>query len=138
MKSPEVGIDIIRKYFSRDVFAESCGIEITEAAEGSATAVVKVEERHLNGIGLVHGGLIFTLADMAIAAAAHTRGKVAVSVNSTITYIKAARGTSLRAEAREVSRNPRLAAYTADITDETGRVVATAQGLAYVKNENIA
>ena len=138
LKSRKTGIDVIRGYFGRDAFAESCGIEIVEASDGRATAVVQVEARHLNGIGLVHGGVLFTLADMAVAAAAHTRGRVAVSVSITITYIRAARGEALRAVAREVSRNQRLAAYTADITDDTGEVVATAQGLAYVKNEHLA
>lgn len=137
MKDIEPGLNVIRKYFSRDVFAEGCGIEIVEASDGCAATVVKIRDSHLNGIGIVHGGLLFTLADMAIAAAVHTRGKVAVLVSSTITYVKAAQGSNLRAEAREVSRNSRLAAYTADITDDTGQVVATVQGLAYIKNENI-
>ncbi len=137
MEKKGAGLETLRQYFSRDAFAGLCGIDIVEASEGHAVALVRIEDRHLNGLKVVHGGLLFTLADMAFAAAAHTRGKVSVSINSSISYIKAARGRTLRAEATEVSRDNRLASYAINIMDETGEVVATAQGLAYVKKENL-
>jgi acyl-CoA thioesterase len=138
MKDTGPGLEVLKGYFARDAFAQACGIEITEASDGHATATVRILDRHLNGIGLVHGGLLFTLADMAFAAAAHTRGRVAVSVNGAITYIKAARGESLRAEAVEVSRGGRLASYTVNIFDHAGEIVALFQGLAYVKDQKLA
>ncbi|HNY64743.1 MAG TPA: PaaI family thioesterase [Deltaproteobacteria bacterium] len=131
-------LDLLKRYFARDAFARACGIEITEASDGRASAMVKITDTHLNGIGLVHGGLVYTLADMAFAAAVHTRGRVAVSVNASITYIKAARGDTLRAEAVEVSRSGRLASYTVNILDASGEVVALLQGLAYVKDEKLS
>ncbi|HOD69547.1 MAG TPA: PaaI family thioesterase [Deltaproteobacteria bacterium] len=135
MASSRANLEFLKRYFARDVFAQSCGIELVEASNGTATAVVRIEERHLNGIGIVHGGLLFTLADMAFAAAAHTRGHVSVSVSSTISYIKAGRGKTLLAKAREIARNRRLATYAVDLVDETGEVIAAFQGLAYVKND---
>ena len=135
MTSQGADFELLKRYFARDAFANDCGIELVEASNGTATAVVRIEDRHLNGIGLVHGGLLYTLADLAFAAAAHTRGMVSVSVSSTITYIKSARGRTLRAQAREISRNRRLAAYAVDLIDETGGVIAALQGLAYVKND---
>jgi acyl-CoA thioesterase len=137
MKGKGPDLETLKRYFARDAFAQYCGIEIIEASDGHAVTRVVIDDSHLNGIGLVHGGLLFTLADMAFAAAAHTRGKVAVSVNNAITYLKAARGKTLRAEASEVSRSRRLASYTINILDETGEVVALCQGLAYMKDGDL-
>ena len=137
MKDKGADLSTLKRYFGRDAFAQACGIEIAEASEGRAVARVTIDDRHLNGIGIVHGGLLFTLADMAFAAAAHTRGRVAVAINNSITYIKAAQGKTLRAEASEVSRNSRLATYAVNVLDETGEVVATFQGLAYVKDQKL-
>lgn len=137
MKDRAVGLEFLKNYFARDAFAELCGIELVEASDGHATAVVKVTDKHLNGIGLVHGGLLCTLADLACAAAAHTRGKTAVSVSTTMSYIKAGRGSILRAEAGEVSRNSRLGTYAVNVMDETGEVIAFFQGLTYFRNENL-
>lgn len=135
MKVEGIGTTFLKQYFSRDAFAEHCGIDLVEASDGRAVAVVKIENKHLNGIGLVHGGLLFTLADLAFAAAAHTRGRKAVSISNTISYIKPVQGTTVRAEAAEVSRNSRLGSYTVNVIDESGEIVAAFQGLAYVKNE---
>jgi acyl-CoA thioesterase len=137
MKNESHDLETLKDYFARDAFANACGIELTEASDGRAVARVAIDERHLNGIGLVHGGLLFTLADLAFAAAVHTRGKVAVSINNAITYLKAAQGRMLRAEATEVSRNRRIASYTVNILDETGEIIALFQGLAYVKDRNL-
>ncbi len=57
-----------------DRFAEHTGIELVEVSKGYARAEMKVEEKHLNGLGLAHGGAIFTLADLAFAAACNSHG----------------------------------------------------------------
>lgn len=137
MKDKGPGLEALKAYFSKDSFANACGIEIVEASDGRATARVALTDMHRNGIGVPHGGLVFTLADMAFAAAVHTRGRVAVSVSSSITYIKAARGSTLRAVAEEVSRSSRLASYEVKVLDDEGEVVAHCQGLAYVKDQKL-
>ena len=57
-------------FFKKDHFAMDAGIELKEAKPGYAVACVNVIEKHLNAGGVVQGGLLFTLADLAIAAAA--------------------------------------------------------------------
>ena len=58
------------KVTEKDAFAKLLGIKITDVSEGSATSEISINEQHLNGMGMVHGGVIFTLGDMAFAAAA--------------------------------------------------------------------
>jgi acyl-CoA thioesterase len=97
-----------------------------------------IQPWHANAVGLVQGGAIFTLADYAFAVASNTHGTVAVGINVSITYMKAVTAGTLTAEAREVARNPKLASYTVNVTDEAGHLIAVFQGLVYRKNQTIA
>lgn len=118
-----------------DRLGQHLGIELLEVSEGHATARLHIQKHHLNGVGIVHGGTIFALADVAFAAASNSHGTVAVAINVSISYVKAATGGMLSAEAHETSLNPRLATYTVDIKDEQGDLVAIFQGMVYRKRD---
>ena len=124
-------------FFKKDKFAEYVGIELLEVSEGKAKTRLKIDEKHLNGIGTVHGGVIFTLADFTFAVAANSYGQVTVAINVSISYMKAVKNGFLFAEAREISRNPKISTYTVDITDDQGELIAVFQGMAYTKKEKI-
>ena len=122
-------------FFRKDVFAGFVGIELIAAGEGRATASLKLRDHHRNGLGIVHGGAIFTLADLAFAAAVNSRGRAAVAIHCAISYLKAAQGDLLIAEAEEVSCGPKIAAYTIRVTDTSGEMIALFEGMAYRKKE---
>jgi acyl-CoA thioesterase len=92
---------------------------------------------HWNGLDSVQGGAVFTLADFAFAAAANSHGTIAVAINVSITFMKGAKEGTLWAEAREISKNPRLGSYTVDVKTDQGEMVAIFQGLAYRKPDKI-
>jgi acyl-CoA thioesterase len=135
--SETVNSEALERYFKKDKFAQYVGIELIEISAGRATAVLKIKEHHLNAVNMVHGGALFALADLAFAAASNSHGKVAVAVNNSISYVKAAEGTILYAEAREISKDRKLASYSVEIKDETEKIVALLHGLAYRKKEKI-
>ncbi len=122
-------------FFKRDKFAGHAGIELESIAPGQAKVKCEVQEHHLNGVKCVHGGMLFTLADMAFAAAANSHGRLAVALNASISFVKPARGKTISAEAKEVSRSGRHAVYEVRIADENGDTVSVFQGMAYVKKE---
>jgi len=122
-------------FFKRDKFAVHTGIELEDLSPGGARVRCNVRDHHLNGVKCVHGGMLFTLADMAFAAAANSHGRLAVALNASIAFVKPARGKTLTAEAKEVSRSGRHAVYEVRIVDETGTTVSVFQGTAYVKKE---
>jgi len=128
----------IKKFFENDRFARYVGIELVDVSKGKATVRLKTRDDHLNGVDLVHGGAIFALADFAFAVASNSHGTVALGVNANITYLKAARGGVLTAEATEVARNPKLATYQINITDEKNDLIAAFQGTVYRKKDKIA
>ncbi|MGD9505765.1 MAG: PaaI family thioesterase [Syntrophobacteraceae bacterium] len=129
--------EVIRKFFKNDRFAEYVGIELLEVSEGRAKAKLEIKEHHLNGVNIVHGAAIFSLADLVFAVASNSHGNVAVAINVSISYLKAATGGTLTAEATEESRNAKLASYTVRITDDKNDLIAIFQGMVYRKKDKI-
>ena len=128
----------LKQFFSiEDLFARHAGIELVDVGPGWAKASMKIEPFHFNGARTVHGGAIFTLADFAFAVASNSHGTLAMGINTSMSFVKAALKGTLYAEATEQSRNPRLASYSVMITDDEGDVVAIFQGMAYRKKDPI-
>lgn len=126
--------DFIRTH---DRFAAHNDMELVEMSAGRAVARLVLQPHHYNGVGTAHGGAIFALGDLAFAAASNSYGAVAVGISVSIQYVKAARGGTLTATARETSLGGRLATYAVDITDDAGDLIAIFQGMVYRKRETL-
>jgi acyl-CoA thioesterase len=124
-------------FMKRDQFAVRTNIELLSIAPGQARAKMMIQPFHLNGVGTVMGGAIFTLADFAFAAASNSHGTIAVAVNVSISFLKAATAGTLWAEAREISKNFKLGSYTVEVKDDQGEIVALFQGMAYRKKDKL-
>ena len=129
-------LEAVRRCFETDRFAATSGVELLELRPGYAKARMKIEDRHLNSVGIVQGGAIFTLADFAFAVACNAAGRVAVAVNVNLSFLKPLRSGTLEAEAVEVSRSRRISSCAVRVTDGEGELVAMFQGTAYVKKES--
>jgi acyl-CoA thioesterase len=126
--------DTCKQFFAEaDHYAKHSGLEILEYAPGYAKVQMPIKDFHLNGLNIVHGGAIFTLADYAFAIASNSHGHMSVNIHTSISYIKAAQGSVLLAEAKEVSLESRLGYYTVNITNEQNELVAIFHGTAYRK-----
>jgi acyl-CoA thioesterase len=134
-KRKEMSMEMIRKLVNGDRFALSNGMELRDVEDGYARTSMKLEKRHLNGVGVAQGGAIFTLADLAFAACCNSHGTIAVAVNVSISFVKAADEGMLFAEAREIAVSPKLSNCTVHVTNEAGELIAIFQGLAYRKKE---
>jgi acyl-CoA thioesterase len=132
-----VNMEDIKRCFQHDQFARHSNIELLTAAPGHSTAKMTLHPHHLNGLKTVHGGAIFTLADFAFAVACNSHGTMAVALDVSIVFMKAATTGTLWAEAREVSKNFKVGLYMVDIKDDHGDLVAQFQGLAYRKKEKL-
>ncbi len=132
----DVTPEALEAFFRKDAFAAHVGIELLDAGRGSAKARLKLKGHHLNSLGTVHGGALFSLADLAFAAAVNSRGRAAVAIHCSISYMKAPKGNALLAEAREVSCGSKIAVYNIRITDATGELVSVFEGMAYRKKES--
>ena len=115
-----------------DKFAKSIGAQLTEVREGYACAELIVEDRHLNGVGVCQGGVMYTLADLAFAAVANSHGILSLGISNTITFIKSAQlGETIKAECTEQVNHHRLPYCDIKITNQQGDTLAIMTGLAY-------
>lgn len=130
-------LDDITKLMEKDRFAAYVGIELVEVQPGYAVAKMVITERHLNGVDIIQGGAIFTLADFAFAAASNAYGQITVALNSNISYFKASKGESLIAEAREVSSSHKIANYNVDVFNEQRDHIAKVSISGYKKSTKI-
>jgi len=121
------------EFFERDRFARENGIRIVEVRRGFARTEMAVEPHHLNAVGILQGGALFTLADLAFALACNSHGVLAVGCQADITYFKAVKSGTLTATAEEISRTRALSTCLIRVTDEAGELVGLFKGVAYIK-----
>jgi acyl-CoA thioesterase len=125
----------VKHHFENDPFPAANGMRLLELRPGFARTALTIEDRHLNNLGTVHGGAIFTLAAFAFGVVAKSGGKVAVGTNTSLSFVKAARRGMLYAEATEVARSRRISTCTVRVTNDAGELIALFQGTAYIKDE---
>ncbi len=121
-----VNVDVMNAHFHDcDSFATRLGITIIEASVDHAVAVMPLNDMHRNGMGNAHGGAIFSLADMAFAAAAYATGIFSVNAQSSISYLSPGRIGPLRGEAKKIRGGKRLGIYEVHVYDADNTLVAT-------------
>ena len=126
-------METIFQMMQKDRFAKYNQIQLLEAGEGTAKAQMIVTENHLNGVGIVQGGALFTLADLVFAAASNSRGKIAVTLDANVNFIKAVSSGILTATAWEIDLKRSIGIYRVEIRNEENELIATFQSAAYRK-----
>ena len=121
----------IEKDFMSNGFIKDNKISIEKIELNQATVTMPIEEKHLNPSKIVHGGIVYSLADTAMGLAARTNGKNVVTVNAQINYLRPAKTNSLKAEARCSKIGNHFAFYETDIFDENNTLLATCTGTFY-------
>ncbi len=122
--------------FLDDNFAKHLGIELIESGRGWARAKMTMEEFHLNGMGVMHGGRFFRWRPGHLPwPPIHMETWPSGIKTRQISFITAVTAGTLTAEAREVSLGNKLATYAVDVTNYIGEVIATFQGTAYRRDK---
>lgn len=124
-----------REIFAQDLYAtRTSGIVIDHAEVGRSLCSMNITDGHLNAAGFVMGGAIFTLADFAFGVAANTEKSITVTLSSSIQFINAAKCNKLIAEAKCIKEGRSVVFYEVNITDECGKLIATATCNGYRKS----
>ena len=128
--------DPIFRKISQDPFALWMGIELQELRPGYGRTAMTLTPQMVNFHGIPHGGVIFSLADAAFAAASNSHGQTAVALSMTVQYLAAAKpGARLTAEAQELRKGNRAGFYQIAVKTEGGEVVAICQAVVHRKKE---
>ncbi|HOH28897.1 MAG: Acyl-coenzyme A thioesterase PaaI [Candidatus Hydrogenedentes bacterium ADurb.Bin101] len=130
-------MDILQEYFKGDNLAAALNMKIEQVEPGRAVVSMPVSAIHMNGMGAVHGGAIFSLADFCFAVASNSHGRAAMAINCSISFFKGIKSGTLTATAHEQYLGNRIAGYLMEVTDEKGALVASMQAQVYRTQETI-
>jgi acyl-CoA thioesterase len=128
-KSPREVLEIMLR---RDRFSAWLGLVIDEIGLGYCKLHYRVTDVMLNGFEMVHGGVLFSASDSALAFACNSHGDITVALDVNISFTRPAKsGETLTVEAQEAHLGNRIGIYDIRTTNEAGELVALFKGTAY-------
>ena len=124
--------NVVAHMMQSDLFSQWLGIEIVEIKEGYSKIKMTVRKEMINGFGIVHGGIAFSLADSAFAFACNNRNTLSVALDTAINFIKPVHVDDvLTAEAKELHNGKSTGLYHITITNQKEHVVAVFKGTCF-------
>jgi len=124
--------ETILKKAQNEPFAKKFQLTFVDLQKGYAKVAMVFTPDMENIFGMAHGGAIFSLMDAAFEIASNSHGTMAVALNMSINYLASpGKGATLTAEAREINRTKKTAAYDIRATDDSGKLLASCQALVY-------
>jgi len=115
-----------------DFFSQWMGVEVLDVKEGYSKIKMTIRKEMVNGFGIVHGGLPFSLADSAFAFACNNRNNLSVALDVTITFMKAVNvGDILTAEAKEIHNGRSTGVYLISVINQKNEQVALFKGTCF-------
>lgn len=125
---------IVDKMMERDLFSQWMGIERIEEREGYSQLKMAIRPEMCNGFEIAHGGITYSLADSALAFASNSRGRQAISIETSISHIKPLRsGDTIIATAVEKNLSNSIGIYEVSINRGNGELVALFKGTVFRK-----
>lgn len=123
---------VVTHMMQNDFFSQWLGIQVLEIREGYSKLKMLIRREMLNGFGIVHGGLAFSLADSAFAFACNNRNNISVALDVTITFTKPVNvGDILSAEAKEIHNGKSTGVYLVTIINQKDEQVAFFKGTCF-------
>ena len=119
-----------------DRVGQALGITLEIIRPGFAKVLMKVREDMLNGFGICHGGITFTLADVAFSYACNSRNRKTLALTCNINYsASAVKGDTLTATAEERLLSGRIGIYDVTVTNQHDVAIAHFRGTSYGTSE---
>lgn len=129
---------VVAHMMEHDLFSQWLGIEVLDVREGYSKIKMTVRKEMINGFGIVHGGIAFSLADSAFAFACNNRNVLSVALDTSINFIKPVHVDDLLvAEAKELHNGKSTGLYHIAITNQKNHEVALFKGLCYRTDKNL-
>ena len=129
---------VVAHMLEHDLFSQWLGISIIEIKEGYSKIKMTVRAEMINGFGIVHGGIAFSLADSAFAFACNNRNVLSVALDTSINFLKPVHvNDELIAEAKELHNGKSTGLYHITITNQKEHVVAVFKGTCFRTNKKL-
>ena len=128
----QLAASVVHHMMEHDQFSQWLGIQVLEIREGFSKISMVIRSEMVNGFGIIHGGVTFSLADSAFAFACNNRNVLSVALDTSINFIKPVQvGDELTASAKEIHNGQSTGLYHITITNQHQHVVAEFKGLCY-------
>ncbi len=129
---------VVTQMMKDDLFSQWLGISVIEISEGYSKIEMTVRPEMMNGLGIVHGGIAFSLADSCFAFACNNRNNLSVALDTSINFTKPVHiGDVLIAEAKELHNGRSTGLYHITITNQENMVVALFKGTCFRTNKKL-
>lgn len=129
---------VVAQMMEQDRFSQWLGIEVLEIKEGYSKIKMTIREEMVNGFGIIHGGIAFSLADSAFAFACNNRNILSVALDTSINFIKPIHiGDVITAEAKELHNGKSTGLYQIEIHNQNQHLVAQFKGLCYRTDKSL-
>ena len=129
---------VVNHMMENDLFSQWLGIEVLEIKEGYSKIKMTVRKEMINGFGIVHGGIAFSLADSAFAFACNNRNILSVALDTSINFLKPVHVDDvLTAEAKEIHNGKSTGLYHISISNQNEHLVAVFKGTCYRTSKNL-
>lgn len=123
---------VVSHMMENDYFSQWMDVKVIDVQEGYSKISMAIRKEMVNGFGIVHGGIPFSLADSAFAFACNNRNNLSVALDVTITFTKAVNvGDILTAEAKEVHNGRSTGVYLITVTNQKNEQVALFKGTCF-------
>ncbi len=130
--NPSSASSITHQMLDLDQFSQWLGIEIVEVSEGYCLAKMKLRKEMINGLGVVHGGIAFSLADSAFAFACNNRNNLSLALDTSINFTKTLLpGDELVAEAKELHNGKSTGVYLVTLHNQNNMQVGLFKGTCF-------
>ncbi len=127
--------DIVSKMMTKDAFSQWLHIQIIKSESGACKLQMTIRPDMCNGFGIVHGGIIFSLADSALAFASNGHGRHALSIQSDISIHQSGQiGDVIYCDCEEIHRSHKIGKYRCRVFTDTADIAAFS-GMVYFKSE---
>ena len=129
---------VVANMLQNDLFSQWLGISILEIKEGYSKIKMTVRPEMINGFGIVHGGIAFSLADSAFAFACNNRNILSVALDTSINFLKPVHiDDVLIAEAIELHNGRSTGLYHINITNQRNETVAVFKGTCFRTSKSL-
>lgn len=123
---------VLEKMLEQDTFGKWLNPTIKKIDAGYCLMTLSVRPEFLNGVGTVHGGIVFGIADTAFAYASNSHNRVAVALDVSISYPNAGQPNDLfTIEAKEIYLGGRTAIYQVTVTNQQNLLLGIFQGTVF-------
>ena len=130
--------NVVNDMLQKDLFSQWLGISIIEIKEGYSKIKMTVRPEMINGFGIVHGGITFSLADSAFAFACNNRNVLSVALDTSINFLKPVQVNDvLIAEANELHNGRSTGLYHIKITNQQNETVAVFKGTCFRTSKSL-